>query len=107
MPPPDEIRAAVAAIMARSCLPEAGRTGAAVTARWKKITERKEELVMKPGPMVWPKTGNQQQEQGKSSYATCMLKWPGGGGAGGGKEISKRKCTEKDIESFMNLSLIE
>jgi hypothetical protein len=65
MPPSNDIRAAVGAIMSRTCLPEVCRTGSAALARWKRIAERTEELAVKPGPIAWPKTGPTPQEQGK------------------------------------------
>jgi hypothetical protein len=67
LPAPDDIRAAIAAIMGRDCLPETCRTGAAAVARWRKIGDRAEELVARHGPIAWPKTGQMQQEQGKLS----------------------------------------
>jgi hypothetical protein len=83
MPPPDEIRAAVAAIMGRAVLPEVCRTGTAALARWKRIAERAEELSEKPGTVAWPKTGQQQQEQGKTNQKTFTTVYGRGGGGGG------------------------
>jgi hypothetical protein len=72
MPAPDEVRAAIAAIMSRTCLPEIGRTGAAVVARWKRVAERAEELVVKPGTVTWPKTAQQQQQQEQGKKKKCI-----------------------------------
>jgi hypothetical protein len=66
MPAPDDVRAAVAAVMSRNFLPETGRSGSAILARWKKISDRAKELVAKPGPVSWPVQGQMQQEQGKN-----------------------------------------
>jgi hypothetical protein len=53
--------------MARNFLPETGRTGTAILARWRKITKREEELVPKPGLVTWPSTGPTQSEEGKNT----------------------------------------
>jgi hypothetical protein len=84
MPAPDDVRAAIAAIMSRNFLPETGRTGAAVLAKWRKIGDQPDELVAKPGPVSWPSAGQMQQEQGKMIITKNFFfqTWPGFKGRG-------------------------
>lgn len=56
LPDQEEMRKAIATIINRSCVPETGRTGATLVAKWRKIANNRENLVMKAGPVTWPTT---------------------------------------------------
>lgn len=73
------LRGAIAALMRKSAMPETARTGAAVVAKWKRLASKPEELLINPGPVVWPEAPPAAVESGEYTYnflnRLLMPKW--------------------------------
>jgi hypothetical protein len=65
VPEADELRAAIAGVMASSTLPETSRTAKSLLNKWKKLAANPEELVPKKGQLDWPKPQPRREDQGK------------------------------------------
>ncbi len=65
LPSGEELRAAISAIMSQQALAETGRTGSAIMAKWDRLTNNQEEVVVKESELAWPKTEMPAAKQGK------------------------------------------
>ena len=74
IPEPGELRSAIANIMERGVVPETARTGAALLAKWKKISNNPETMVIKAGPAIWPATPPVPTVSGRHKYARTVTK---------------------------------
>ena len=64
-PSPGELRRAIAAMMAKTVMPETARSGAALTTRWRMLVSNPGELHVRAGELTWPKAGPPAPERGK------------------------------------------
>jgi hypothetical protein len=65
LPGGEELRLAIAGIMASSTLPETSRTAKSLLNKWRRLAASPEELVAKKGQLDWPKQQQRQDELGK------------------------------------------
>lgn len=65
LPSGEVLRAAIGAIMGQQATAETGRTGSAVLAKWEKLANNPEEMVLREGETTWPKTSMPAPNTGK------------------------------------------
>ena len=74
IPETEEIRRCVAAIMRKATLPETGRTGAALTTKWRRLANNPEELTSKTVAVTWPAASATPAVNGKSNFLKQLTK---------------------------------
>ncbi len=89
LPDADELKRAIAHVMARTVVAETGRTGNAVLNKWEKMAGSPDELTVKRGDLAWPRpTPTPPSNNGKIyTYTRVGAGREGGGVKGGGVEI--------------------